>query len=190
MPQKSNAIYHWICGLFLGSANAVGWLNGPEAGTRATMWSAVGLMIIGLVVRAIGEVGRAINKFWEEREELKIKLQAARDKADETSLSAQLQHVRASLHDLRNQANITTLRHTEEANRLTEQLEITTGELHAARDQIRGLEEKLARPIQRLAVKQEAQDRKIEANAQKIDDVVSKSGVFPAASEPHPTDQG
>jgi uncharacterized protein YoxC len=188
MRLNVRLLYHWVCGLFLGSANAVGWLNGPEAGAWATGWSVGGLVILGLVVRAIGEIGRAVNKFWEEREELKIKLQTARDKADETSLSAQLKHVRESLHELRNQANVTTLRHTEEANRLTEQLEITTGELHAARDQIRGLEEKLARPIQRLAVKQEAQDRKIEANAQKIDDVASKSGVFPAES--NPTDQG
>jgi hypothetical protein len=191
MHTKARTLYHWICGLLLGSGNAAGWLAGPESGAQATAWSVGLLILLGVVVRAIGEIGRAFNTFWEERERLKIKLQAERDKADETSLSAQLMHVRESLHNLNNQANISNLRHAAEADRLTKQLDITYEELHAAREQIRSLEERLAKPLARIAVKQEAQGRQLAVNTQAIKDVAGASGVMEAIRPPDdPTDKG
>jgi tRNA nucleotidyltransferase (CCA-adding enzyme) len=141
-----------------------------------------------VVVRAIGEIGRALNNFWEERERLKIKLQAERDKADETSLSAQLKHVRESLHNLNNQANIANLRHAAEADRLTKHLDIATEELQLARDEIRELREQIGPPLARIVVKQEVQAKKIEANARKIEDVAGKSGLFLTSGLPEPPD--
>jgi hypothetical protein len=191
MPGKARNLYHWVCGLLLGSGNAAGWLSGPDVGTRATGWSVAGLVLLGLIVRTIGEVGRALNKFWEERELLKIQVQTARDKADETSLSAQLKHVRESLHNLNNQANIANLRHAAEADRLTKHLDIATEELQLARDEIRELREQIAQPMARITVKQEVQAKKIEANAQAIKDVAGASGVMEAIRPPDdPTDKG
>jgi chromosome segregation ATPase len=194
-------------------------LNVGAIATGATIFGGLVIGLYARAIReraqaradALRLVEQAKADAWAAQQRLEMQVQADRDRLDAGSLTAQLKRLQQTidetkaraddanqkLHDMRGEANRDALRHHEEVDRLMRQNDSLMkqndelgAELHAARDEIRGLREQVARPLARIAINQEQQDRRIEANARKIDDVASKSGVFPAASEPNPTDQG
>lgn len=113
-----------------------------DAGLQAAKVTILGLAIIGLGSQAIRLLGQGWLEYLASKARQEIKLREEQERSQKNSLIAKIAHqetriedANRKLHESKNQLNILILNHTEESNRLTQQLDIMTRELYAERQE-------------------------------------------------------
>lgn len=200
MSDVANHVSRVIAVVTLAAGNVGAWWQSVNYGAIVTGATVGGVAAIGLVCKAITDISMAKTRARAESERSEMAIRAERERFETVSLQGQItrlheameenkrrtEDANAKLHDIRNQANVDSLRHTEEVDRLTEQLKETNEELRSSRQEIRTLREEERRLLAMVAVRQEKADVLIKENAAAIVSVAEQTGVIPVVKVDEP----
>lgn len=182
--------------IILVASNAWAWATSLDVGATATAITAITGAVCGaaaLIITTIyssytkakterirGEAEARANA-WATQERLRIQVQAERDKAEETSLTKQLETVRAelngqlerarvSLHEIKDKANADVLQRDAQILDLK-------AEIVQLKEEIKQLKVEEQRLLNLLIQRSNSQGQQIADNSQKIEAIEAKAGT-------------
>jgi len=146
--DKSSKMLYDVAGIIGGGLlaflNIFAWTQDFNAGVEATKITVLGVALIGLAAHAISTLGRSWTAFTVENMKKRSEAQAENEKLHKDSYESKLNELlkrvndaNHKLHDANNRENVQVLKHAEEAERLTQQLDIMSRHLNEALDELK-----------------------------------------------------